>query len=142
MAAAHTYTKLNDSFATKLVDLNTDTFAVLLLDGYTPGQDTHQFVSDVLAAGTEVVGTGYARQNLTGVSVSDTGHVTTMTCDSPAWPGSTFSATHAVFYDNTPTTDATRPVLCFWDFGGTENPAGITFTLTLDTAGLLQLIGS
>ena len=54
-------------------DLSTDTIRVLLLDNstaYTFDPDAHTFVSDVLAAGTEMSGTGYARKTVAGQSVT------------------------------------------------------------------------
>lgn len=58
-------------------DLPNDTLRVLLLDdsqSYSFDPDAHEFVSDVLNAGTEMSGTTYSRQTLSGVSVSeDTG---------------------------------------------------------------------
>jgi hypothetical protein len=54
------------------------TIRVLLLDDsetYSFDVDTHDFVDDVLAAGTEMSGTGYSRQTLQNVSITvgDTG---------------------------------------------------------------------
>ena len=143
MATAHTYTKFGVSAIEKLANLNTDALKVMLLSAYTPGQDTHQFLSDVLGAGTETSGTGYTAggQTLTSVAISTSGHVVTMTCANPAWTG-TFSCAYAVFYDSTPGSSATDPVFVYWDFGGTVTPTATTFTLAINASGLLTLTGS
>jgi hypothetical protein len=130
----------------KVADLDSDTLGVLLLSAYTPNQDTHQFVSDVLGAGTEVLttgGTGYTRQNLSSVTfATGAGHLYTLDCADITWASATFSASHAVFYDNTPSTDATRPVICYWDFQGTQSPSGVPFILTINASGLLTFTGA
>lgn len=141
---AHVYTKLADSLTSKLVNLGSDTLKVMLLSSYTAGQDAHQFVSDVKGAGTEISGTGYSAggQALSSVSLSDSGHVRTLTCANPSWTTSTISAAYAVFYDSTPGTDATNPVICYWDFGGTFSDTAGTFTLTVNGSGLVTITGS
>ena len=141
---AHTFTKFNDSLTNKLVNLSSDTLKVMLLSSYTAGQDTHQFVSDVLGAGTEVTGTGYTAggQALTSVSLSDSGHVRTLTCANPSWTSSTITAAYAVFYDSTPGSNATNPVICYWDFGGNFTDTSGTFTLTINGSGLVTITGS
>mgnify|MGYP000168046779 CR=1 FL=1 len=53
--------------------LSAATIRVLLLDdsqAYSFDQDNHDFVSDVLAAGTEMSGTGYSRQTLQNVTIT------------------------------------------------------------------------
>lgn len=140
----HTFTKLNDSLATKLVAFATDSLYVMLLASYTPSQDTHQFLSHVLGAGAEVVGTGYVAngQALTSVTVSEAGHVTKLTCASPSWNPITATPAYAVFYDRTPATDATRPLLAYWDFGGSVPLTAQSFTLAIASGGLLTLTGT
>jgi hypothetical protein len=48
----------------------------------------------------------------------------------------------AVFYDATPGTNSTDPVLCYWDFGGTQTATNGTFTLTANGSGILTITGS
>jgi hypothetical protein len=143
---AHVYTKFQTSAINKLANLTSDALKVMLLSAYTVGstQDTAQFVSDVLAVGTEASGTGYTAggQALSGVSISPSGHVVTVTCTSPSWASSTITASYAVFYDSTPGTNSTNPVICYWDFGGAQSSSSGTFTLTISGSGLLTLTGS
>lgn len=143
---AHTYTKLALSLATKKIDVSADTFKVMLLSAYTVGstQDTAQFLADVLAAATEASGTGYTAggQALTTVTFNESGHIYTLDADDPAWATSTITAAYAVVYDSTPGTNATRPVLCYVDFGGNVSSSGGTFTLALNASGLVTVTGA
>ena len=145
---SHTYTKLADSLAAKKITIATDTIKVMLLSAYTVGttQDTAQYLADVLAAGTEASGTGYTAggATITSSTWTTTGHVYKYTGTIPAWnaAGGSLAAAYAVFYDATPGTNATNPVLCFWDLGGTQTATNGTFTLTPDAAGILTVTGA
>jgi hypothetical protein len=144
---AHTYTKFGLSLATKKADLTADTIKVMLLSAYTVGttQDTAQFVSDILSVGTEASGTGYTSGGVALVSPTFTasGHVYTLTSGTnPSWASSTISAAYALFYDSTPGTNSTNPVICYWDFGGTSSSSAGTFTLSLSGSGIYTYTGS
>jgi hypothetical protein len=116
----------------------------MLLASYTPGQATHKYLSDVLAAGAEAAGTGYVAggQTLTGVTLTQSGTVETLTCNSPSWANSTITAAFAVFYDDSPATQGAKPVLAYWDFGGSRSSSGTAFTLTVNAAGLITFTAS
>jgi hypothetical protein len=145
---AHAYTKVADSLASKKITIATDSIKCMLLSAYTVGttQDTAQYLADVLAVATEASGTGYTAGGaaLTGGSWSESGHVYTYTGTIPAWnaAGGTLAASYAVFYDATPGTNATNPVLCYWDFGGVNTATNGTFTLTANASGILTITGS
>lgn len=144
----HVYTKNILALGNKLENLSSDALKVMLLSAYTVGttQDTAEFVSDVLAVATETVGTGYTAggQALASVSFTQSGHVYTLTCANPAWSatGGALSAAYAVFFDSTPGTNATNPVICFWDLGGTQTATNAAFTLQISGSGLLTFTGS
>ena len=102
---SHVYTKAQTSLATKLANVSADALKVMLLSAYTPGQNTHQFLSDVLAAGTEVAnGNGYTTggQALANLTLTQAGTVVTLSCDNPTWSPRTNTAAYAVFCDSTP----------------------------------------
>lgn len=144
---AHTYSKLALSMGSKKIDFTADTFKVMLLSAYTVGttQDTAQFVSDVTAVGTESSGTGYTAggYSLVSPTFSLSGHVYTFsTGTNPNWTTSTISAAYALFYDSTPGTSSTNPVICYWDFGGTSSSSAGTFTLTISGSGIATFTGS
>lgn len=147
---AHTYTKYGISAVEKFSDYVNNDIKVMLLSAYTVGttQDSAQFLSDVVTIGTatEATGTGYTAggQSLTTktVSVGAANHVVTLSCANPSWPNSTLTAAYALFYDNTPATTTTKPVILYWDFGGNVSSTSGVFTLTISSSGLLTLTGS
>jgi hypothetical protein len=135
---AKLYGKFLTSLGNKEVDLDSDTLKVMLCtSSYTPDQDAHQYKSSVT---NEVTGTGYTAtgQALTSVAVIYTGGTNTYALDAadPSWIGSTITARYAVFYDSTPASDATRPLIAYWDFGADVSSSGGPFTLTIDAAGI------
>jgi len=113
----------------------------------------YQTVSDFLGnagsggggALTEVVASGYSRTVLTGVSLTTTGLVVTLTCSNVSWTaGANWSAQYAFFYDPTfDTNDTTRELVCYWDFGGRVSVVtGGNFTLTINASGLVTFTSS
>lgn len=151
---SHVFPKFTENLGRKNVSLTADTLAVLLIASgtYTWGAtpEGQSFVSDFLAgdgtngALTEVStsGTGYTRQNLTSVTYTTSGLVNTLTCASPSWPGASLSAKYALFYDATPSTDAGRYLVAYWDLGGTQTITGVTFSLTINASGLVTWTSS
>jgi hypothetical protein len=134
---AFTYTKLTLSLATKKLDLTSDTIKAMLLSAYTVGstQDTAQFVSDVKAVGSESTGGGYSAGGvaLSSVTFTESGHVYTLDAADPTF-GTGTNAIGVLFYDSTPGSDATNPVICYWDLGGTVSVT----SLTIDAGGITQ----
>lgn len=129
------------SMATKLMDLSSDSLMVMLCtSSYTPNQDTHQFKSDIT---NEVVGTGYTAggQALSSVTLTYTGATNVLALDAAdsVWTGSTITARYAVIYDNTPATDATRPLVAYVDFGADQSDSSGTFTITWDASGIATI---
>lgn len=133
----------------KLVNLSTDTLTVGLIA--TTGlavrgtSENYEYVSDLLANGgsalTEVStsGTGYTRQNLTSVTYTQSGLLVTLSAANPNWAGSTFTTYYGWLHDETASsaTDATRPLICIWDFGGAQSVSGAPFTLAVNASGLV-----
>lgn len=140
-AAPAGYTKFLDSLASGLVDLHTDSLKAMLLSAYTVGttQDDAQFVADITAVATQAPATGgYALGGklLTGVTWTRSGAVWTLDCDDILWATSTIDAAFALFYDDTPTDPTAKPIVGYWDFGGTNSSAGTDFKLTVNASGL------
>jgi hypothetical protein len=133
----------------KLVNMSTDTFNIgLIASGTLATRGTsegYEFVSDLLANGgsalTEVStsGTGYTRQALSSQSWTVSGLTTTFTAANPSWSSATFTASYAWIHDEQASsgTDATRPLLAIFDFGGAQSVSGSTFTLTVNGSGLV-----
>lgn len=127
----------------KRLDVSADSLKVMLLSAYTYA-NTHATMADVLGAGTEATGTAYVAggQALTGVTLSSSGLVTTLTCTSPSWSSSTITAAFAVFYDAQGGTNATNYPICYWDFGGNQSSSNGAYTLTINASGLVTLTAS
>lgn len=147
---SHLYTMASKSLVDKILDLDSDALKVLLLSSYTIGgtQDSAQFVNQVVTAGVGVevaAGGGYATGGLalSGVTFTKSGHVYTLDFNDPLWtPNTTITASHAVFYDSTPGSYATDPLIAFWDFGGSQASSSADFKLTVDVTGLLTMTGA
>jgi len=138
---ARLYGLFFDSLASKKIDLKTDTLKVMLCtSAYAPNQDTHQYKSSVT---NEVAGTGYTAggATLTAVTVTYDTATNKLKLDSAdsSWPSSTITARYAVFYDSTPATDATRPLISYIDFGTDVVASGETLVIELDANGIAAL---
>ena len=147
---AHYFPAFEVFMGTKTVNLTSDTLNVGLIAtgtftwGATP--EAYQFVSQFLAgdgthgALTEVStsGTGYTRQALSGVSLTNSGEVITFTASgNPSWASATFTTVYGFIYDATVgANDAAHPIILYWDFGGSQSVSGTTFTITISGSGL------
>lgn len=129
------------SLLTKEVGYSADTIkAMLCTSAYTPNQDTHRYKSSVT---NEVTGTGYTAGGvtLTGKTIAYDASTNTVTldCDDPTWANATITARTIVFYDDTPSTDATKPLLAYADFGADVSSTAGAFTYTVPTTGIVQI---
>ncbi|MEZ5152141.1 hypothetical protein [Rhodococcus zopfii] len=127
------------SLANKEVDLDSDTFKVMLCtSAYAPNQDTHQYKSQVTG---EVAGTGYTAGGASLANVAATYDAATNTfkfdADDVVWPGSTFTARYAVIYDDTPSTAATKPLVGYIDFEADIPATNAPFQIVWNPAGIL-----
>ena len=126
----------------KEIDWDTDTIKVALLGNtYTPDQDAHNYFDDVSAY--EVSGTGYTGggATLTGKTNTYNGasNVIVLDADDVTWASSTITARYAVIYDATPSTNATRPVIGYVDFGSDQSSSNGNFTITWDATGIVRI---
>ncbi|QHB38177.1 hypothetical protein SEA_VOLT_61 [Gordonia phage Volt] len=103
-----------------------------------PDQDAWQFKSSVTG---EVTGTGYTAGGATVASPTFSYNTSTNVWmfdgADVTWSSSTITANYAVFYDSTPATDATRPLICYWDFGGAQSSSSGNFTLSFSASGIV-----
>lgn len=144
----HAYPKLHHALGLKTINLTTDTLKVALYTSavaytWNAASQGHEFYSNFIAGSgagalTEVSssGTNYTTggNTLTSVSISQaTTFETLVVAANPSWPNATFTARYAVFYDSTPGTSATDPLLCYWDFGADTPVSGATFVLSIPT---------
>jgi len=103
----------------KEVDWDTDTIKVMLLSSaYTPNQDSHDYLDDVVA--NEVTGTGYTSGGAALTSKTATYDAATNTVKFDAadvtWAGSTITARYAVVYDDSGATNAQKALIAYFDF--------------------------
>ena len=117
----------------KEIDWADDSFKVMLTtSSYTPAQ-THDYKNDVT---NEVAnGNGYTTGGLAIDLTLPTYNSGTkvLTFGGPAtsqWTNATFTARYAVIYDDTPATDATKPLIGYVDFGADQSPSAGTLTIT------------
>jgi hypothetical protein len=127
----------------KEVDWDSDTIKVALLtNSYTPNQDTHDYFDDVAAF--EVSGaTGYTASGITLTNKTNTYNGTTnvivLDADDVTWSSSTITARYAVIYNATPSTNATRPLVGYVDFGSDQSSSNGNFTITWDATGIVRV---
>ena len=124
----------------KTIDLTSDDIRVALLKNtYTPDQDAHVFWSDVSAGTNEVTGTGYTANGVAltskALTYDSATNKTTFGAANVSWTSATFTARYAVYYDRTPSTDATRPLLVYVDFGA-DVPVSVGSLLLDLSAGI------
>jgi hypothetical protein len=126
----------------KEIDWDTDTIKVALLtNSYTPDQDVHNYLDDVVTY--EVSGTGYTAGGNTLAnktnSYNSSTNVITLDADDTTWSSSTITARYAVIYDATPATNATKPLIGYVDFGSDQSSSNGNFTITWDATGIVRV---
>lgn len=126
----------------KEIDWDTDDIKVALVgSAYVPDQDLHDYYDDVVA--NEVAGTGYTAggQSLTTKTrtYDAANNVTVLDADDVTWAASTITARYAVIYDNTPATNATKPLIGYLDFVSDQSSTNGNFTITWDASGIVRI---
>lgn len=133
--ASGIYNRFKANLMNKEVDLEADTIKVALLDNSHGFTATHNQWSEVSA--NEITGSGYSSpgQDLAGKAVTQAA-TTKWDATNAEWTSATFSAYHAVIYDDTLTND---DLICSIDFGGEKQVTAGTFTIQWDAAGIITL---
>ncbi|PBA43511.1 hypothetical protein CKJ63_03360 [Mycobacterium avium] len=127
------------SLANKQINLNTDSFHVMLLgSGYTPS-DAHRYQSDIAAQ--EITGTGYTAggQALSSVTTSYASKTLTLTAANIAWANSSIAAQYAAIVDVTPGSAAANPLIGYVNFGQLVSDTNGTFEIDWNAAGIFQI---
>lgn len=124
--------------ATGAIDLDTDTFKVMLTTStYTPNQDTHDFRDDVT---NEVSGTGYTAggATLSGVTATYDGatNQVRIAWTDPTWPSSSITARTAVIYKSRGGAASADELVAFCTNDADVTSTGATFTLDLPSPTL------
>ena len=126
----------------KEVDWDSDTIKVALVtSSYTPDQDAHDYFDDVVSY--EVTGTGYSSGGASLASKTATydsaTNVIVLDAADTTWASSTITARYAVIYDASPSTNATRPLIGYVDFGSDQSSTNGNFTITWDSTGIVRI---
>lgn len=129
------YNNFKEYIGDNTIDMDGDTFKVMLLDdGHTPSA-AHDAPADV--SGDELAnGNGYTTggATLANVSWSETGGTATFDADDVEWSGATFSARYAVIYS-----DTASKLVCLLDFGSNQSPSAQTFRIAFHANGIFTL---
>lgn len=133
--ASGIYNRFKANLMNKEVDLEGDTVKVALLDDSHGFTSTHNQWSEVSA--NEISGTGYTAGGVALASKAVTqGATTKFDADDAEWTSATFTAYHAVIYDDTLTND---DLIASIDFGGAQSVSGGTFTISWHADGIITL---
>lgn len=140
MATISIYNKFKEYIADGSIDLDTDTFKIILLDSSHTFTATNTQLTDVSA--NEIAnGNGYTTGGATLSSVTWTESSGTVTFDAAdvTWTasGGSITATDAVIYDDTSTGDL---LVASIDFGGSQTAGdGTDFKITWNASGIFTL---
>lgn len=138
---ATVYGKVFIAAFNKEIDLDSDTIkAMICTSSYTPSQ-SHDYKDDIT---NEIVGTGYTAGGVTLTGVTNTYNTGTKVwkfdANDASWgPGATFTGRYIVYYDSTPGSDATRPLLSWVDFGSDVAISAGTLNDVLNALGIISL---
>lgn len=134
--ASGIYNRFKANLMNKIVDLEGDTIKVILLDSTHAFTSTDTVLTDV--SGNEISnGNGYTTGGATLATKAVTeAAATKWDAADTAWTSATFTANHAVIYDDTVATD---DLICSIDFGGAKTVSAGTFTIQWNASGIITL---
>lgn len=116
-----------------------DTVVCILCDNtYTPDQNVDQFIGDLVG---EIGDVSYARQNVTGKTLTYSGVTRTLTldCNDVTFAGLTATDVKYAVWAVDLGADEASPLLCYWDFQANLNPSNNDLKLTINAAGLITM---
>lgn len=137
------YNRIKANLPNKLVDLGSggDVIKVALLDNNHVFDADNNVFTDVSANELSSSGTGYTSGGETlanqSVTQDDTNDLAKFDADDVQILTATFTAFHAVIYDDTLAGD---DLIGSIDFGGGKTVTGGTFTIAWNTNGILRLL--
>jgi hypothetical protein len=124
------YNSFVDDMARGAIDLDTDTFKVLLVtSSYAPDKDAHLKRSAVT---NEVSGTGYTAGGVTTactVTKDTANDRVTLSFAAVNWASSTITARAAVIYKSRGGASSADELVCYVDFGADVSSSSATFSL-------------
>ncbi len=134
--ASGIYNRFKANLMNKVVDMEADTIKCALLDNvhtFSAGATVWTSGVDV----NEIAGTGYTAggATLAGKAVTEAA-TTKFDATDVSWTTATFTAYHAVIWDDTLAAD---DVICSFDFGGAQTVTAGTFTIQWHANGIITL---
>jgi hypothetical protein len=133
--ASGIYNRFKANLLNKEIDLEADTIKVMLLNNSHAFTATHNQKSEIVA--NEITGTGYTAGGAALANKAVTQAATSKwDADNTAWTSASFTAYHAVIFDNTLTND---DLICSIDFGAAKTVSAGTFTIQWHTDGIITL---
>ncbi len=134
--ASGIYERFKANLMNKIVDLEADVIKVSLMDNVHAFTATDNVWTDVSTNELPTAG-GYTAggATLAGAAVTQSG-TTKFDGTDTAWTSATFSAYHAVLWDDTVGTD---DLICSFDFGGVKTVTAGTFTIQWHANGIITL---
>lgn len=133
--ASGIYNRFKANLMNKEVDLEGDTIRVALLNNSHSFSATANTWSDVSA--NEISGTGYTANGEALASKAVTQAATTkFDAADLTWSSASFTAYHAVIYDDTLAGD---DLIASIDFGGAQTVTSANFTIQWHTDGIITL---
>ncbi len=134
--ASGIYERFKANLMNKIVDLEADVIKVSLMDNVHTFVATENTWSQVSADELPTAG-GYTVGGATLAGAAVTQAATTkFDGTDTAWASATFSAYHAVLWDDTVGTD---DLICSFDFGGIKTVTAGTFTIQWHANGIITL---
>jgi len=132
--ASGIYNRFKANLMNKVVDLEADTINVALYDNthvFTATDNTYVTTNELPTAG------GYTQGGAALANKAVTQAATTkFDADDTAWTNATFTAYHAVIWDDTVATD---DLIGNIDFGGAQSVSSGTFTIQWNASGIITL---
>lgn len=134
------YSRFLASLANNEINFNTHVFKAMIVgSSYVPNQTAHQYKSSVTG---EIVGSGYTAggQTVSGVSATVSGKILTITAGNLSWPMVTFmAAKYIVVYDDYGPTQASKPLVCYINFGANLSASSQSFYYNWPSGKMIEL---
>lgn len=134
--ASGVYHQFKGELMNGVYDLEADTVKVSLYDNshsFTATDDGYTTTNELATSG------GYTQGGATLASVAVSADTDgSFDATDTEWTSATFSAYHAVVWDDTPTSPA-NPLICSIDFGGIQTVSSGTFTIQWHADGIVNI---
>lgn len=134
--ASGIYNRFKANLMNKIVDLEGDSLIVMLMDTNHSFTAANNVVGDVDANELPTAGNYTQKTEVLANGAVTQAATTDFDADNSVWAAATFSAFHAVIYDDTVGTD---DLICSIDFGGEQQVTAGTFTIQWNASGIITI---